>query len=92
MAQLSLDVSRWRMVRMALPLKRFQFAQIRVWSRNDQVRFDWLVANGFFVEAGDGLFELTDKGHAAADLGYYEWNPEPRVPEPGKPARKRGKK
>ena len=34
--------------------------------------FDWLVAEGFFVPVGDGRYELTDKGQAAADLGFYE--------------------
>ena len=93
MAQLSLDVSRWRMLRMALPLKQFRFTQLRQWSRNDQERFDWLTANGLFVEVGDGLFEMTDKGHAAADLGYYEWEPPAKAVEPdATPARKRRKK
>jgi hypothetical protein len=43
--------------------------------RRDQADFDWLVANGLFVAVGDGWYELTERGHASADLGYYEWEP-----------------
>ena len=82
MARLSLHVSHWRMIRMALPLKQFRYAQIRIEVQKDKRCFDWLVANGFFMDVGDGLFELTDKGHAAADLGYYEWNPPAKAVEP----------
>ena len=93
MARLSLHVSHWRMIRMALPLKQFRFAQIRTWVRKDKRCFDWLLSNGFFVDVGDGLFELTDKGHAAADLGYYEWDPPAKVVEPEeRSVRAKGKK
>ena len=93
MAQLSLEAPPWRMIRRALKVKPFRFADVRDMARKDQARFDWLVANGFFVDVGDGLFELTDKGHSAADLGYYEWEPEPKAVVPDvKPAGKKGKK
>jgi hypothetical protein len=93
MAQLSLDVTRWRMLRMALKQKRFAFEDLRLWVRRDRTHFDWLVAEGFFVQAADGRFEVTLKGVAAADLGYYEWEPPARETELGQtPGRKRGKK
>ena len=89
MAQLSLEAPTWRMIRRALKVMSFRFADVRDMARKDQVRFDWLLAKGFFVDVGDGLFELTDKGHAAADLGYYEWEPGPKAVEPDvKPERK----
>jgi len=63
---------RWRMLRRVLRKKRFQFPDCRNFARHDQVHFDWLVEKGFFAEAGDGWYEVSDKGKAAADLGYYE--------------------
>jgi hypothetical protein len=41
-------------------------------SRNDQMHFDWLLSAGFFKEAGDGYYTVTDRGREAADLGFYE--------------------
>jgi hypothetical protein len=73
MAQLSLGENRWRMLRRVLKKKRFRYADARNMTRHDQAHFDWFVANGFVAPAGDGTFELTDKGRAAADLGLYEW-------------------
>ena len=73
------------MLRRALKRKRFRFGDCRNQRRHDQKDFDWLVANGMFVVAGDGGYELTDKGRAAADLGFYEW-------EPARPPATRGKK
>ena len=75
MAQLSLGESKWRMVRMALNKKKFRFQDCRNYRRNDQLDFDWLVANGLFVQVGDEVYELTAKGKASADMGYYEWEP-----------------
>jgi len=75
MAQLSLGESRWRAVRRVLRKRRFGPADCRNGTRHDQKDFDWLVANGLFVPVGGGLYELTDKGKAAADLGFYEWEP-----------------
>ena len=80
MAQLSLGECKWRMVRMVLKKKRFRFEDARNQTRHDQMHFDWLVANGLFVSLGDdGWFELSEKGKAAADLGYYDFNPAPPV-------------
>ena len=75
MAQLSLGESKWRMVRMALKKRRFRLQDCRNYRRKDQLDFDWLVANGLFIQVGDSFYELTDKGKASADLGYYEWEP-----------------
>ena len=72
MALISLGESRWRMVRRVLRKKRFAYSDCRNQTRHDQEHFDWLVANGFFVPAGEDRFEVTDKGRAAADLGFYE--------------------
>ena len=41
-------------------------------TRQDKEHFEWLVRTGFFVEAGEGCYELTDRGRASADLGFYE--------------------
>ena len=60
------------MLRRVLRKKRFQFDDARNMSRNDRVHFDWLVEGGFFKEAGDGHYEVTEKGREAADLGFYE--------------------
>lgn len=75
MAQLSLGESKWRMVRQVLRKKRFRYEDARNMTRFDQGHFDWLLANGFFEEVGQGWYELTDKAKAAADLGMYEWEP-----------------
>ncbi|MDB5313880.1 MAG: hypothetical protein JWO38_8082 [Gemmataceae bacterium] len=75
MAQFSLSIGRWRMVRIALRKKRTRFEDLRSMARRDQSDVDWLVANGFFNKVGDGLYELTDKGRDAADQGFYEWQP-----------------
>ena len=75
MAQLSLGESRWRMLRRALKKKRFEYDYVRNMARQDQAHFDWLLDNGFFAAAGDGAFEVTDKGRVAADLGEYQWEP-----------------
>ncbi|MDB5309724.1 MAG: hypothetical protein JWO38_3926 [Gemmataceae bacterium] len=73
MAQLSLSENKWRMVRRVCRKKRFRYEDARNMTRHDQVHFDWLVAEGFFVQTGEGLYELAGKGKDAADLGYYEW-------------------
>ena len=75
MAQLSLGESRWRMVRRALKAKWFNFDDCRGQRRQDRTDFDWLVAEGMFSAVTDGQYELTDKGKASADLGYYDWEP-----------------
>jgi hypothetical protein len=72
MARLSLGESRWRMLRRVLRKKKFRYEDSRSMTRNDQVHFDWLVENGFFVEVGESLYEVTEKGKDAADLGLYE--------------------
>ena len=72
MAQLSLGESKWRMLRRVLRTKRFRFADCRNMTRHDKEHFGWLVKGGFFVEVADGCYEVTDKGKAAADLGFYE--------------------
>ena len=75
MAQLSLGESRWRMLRRVVKKKRFEYADCRNMTRFDQGHFDWLVDNGLFAAAGDGSFEVTEKGRAAAELGLYDWEP-----------------
>ncbi len=75
MAQLSLGECRWRMVRRVLRKKRFRYEDCRNMTRHDEQHFDWLVENGFFVAAGEGWYELADKGRSAADLGLYDWEP-----------------
>ena len=72
MALLSLGESKWRMLRRVLKRKRFRYDDARNMTRHDRVHFDWLVDNGLFVAVGDGLYELTDRGKAAAELGLYE--------------------
>jgi hypothetical protein len=75
MAQLSLGEGKWRMLRLVLKKKRFRYTDARNMTRHDQQQFDWLLANEFFAVAGEGTFEVTDKGKAAADLGLYDWEP-----------------
>ena len=72
MAMISLGESKWRMVRRALKKKTFTPADVRNHARADRAQFDWLVANGFFVAVGKERYEVTAKGRAAADLGFYE--------------------
>ena len=72
MALISLGESRWRMLRRALKAKKFTFTECRNQTRNDQEHFEWLVEHEFFNSLGEGLFEVTAKGKAAADLGFYE--------------------
>ncbi len=74
------------MVRMVLKKKRFRFEDARNQTRHDSMHFEWLVANGLFSAIGDEWYELTDKGKAAADLGFYEFNPS--VPVVAKVARR----
>jgi hypothetical protein len=69
---LSLGESKWRMVRRVLKKKKFRFEDARNQARLDQKHFDWLVGHGLFVSVGDGVYEVTDTGRAAADLGLYE--------------------
>jgi len=97
MAQLSLSVGMWRMVRLAERKKRFRFEDTRSMARRDRGDFDWLVANGFFAPAGDGWYVVTPKGVIAGDMGYYEWEPPKRTaPPPPPPAvptpKRKGKK
>jgi hypothetical protein len=75
MAQLSLGESRWRMLRRGLKKKSFKYEDVRNMTRHDQQHFDWLVENGLFRQAGPDHYELTEKGRAAADLGFYDWQP-----------------
>lgn len=75
MAQLSLGECKWRMVRMVLKKKRFRFEDARNQTRHDKMHFDWLVANGLFSPIDGQWYELTEKGKAAADLGFYEFAP-----------------
>ena len=75
MAMLSMGESRWRMVRRVLRRKRFGYADCRNQTRHDKVHFEWLVGNGFFAAVGDDQYEVTAKGKAAADLGFYDWQP-----------------
>jgi hypothetical protein len=72
MAQLSLGEVKWRMARRVLNLKTFTVADARNQTRHDRKHFDWLVAHGFFVRAGEDTYEVTEKGRAAAELGLYE--------------------
>lgn len=79
MAQLSLGESKWRMVRRALSKKRFTLADVRDMTRHDKKHFEWLIENGFFVAVGGGRYELTEKARKSADLGFYDWEPAPKV-------------
>ena len=89
----SLGESRWRMVRVGLRLKRFRFEDTREMRRSDKANFDWLIENGFFQLLGDEVYQLTPKGVASADMGYYEWNLTPTLPKKQvNPIRKSGKK
>ncbi len=59
---------------MVLKKKRFRFEDARNQTRHDRMHFDWLVANGLFSAIDEVWFEMTEKGKAAADLGYYEFS------------------
>jgi hypothetical protein len=76
-AQLSLAETKWRMLRRVVKKWRFAYADCRSMTRADEAQFDWLVEYGFFAVAGDGTFEMTDRGKAAAALGLYDWEPGP---------------
>ena len=72
MALISLGEGKWRTVRRVLKKKTFSYADARNQTRHDRAHFDWLVENGFFAQVGDDRYEVTAKGKAAADLGFYE--------------------
>jgi hypothetical protein len=72
MAQLSLGESKWRMLRRVIRKKRFTYPDARSMTRADEAHFEWMVDKGFFVAVGDDWYEVSDKGRAAADLGFYE--------------------
>lgn len=72
MAAISLGESRWRMVRRVLKRKKFRFEDSRNMTRHDQLHFDWLVANGFFNDLGNGWYVATDRAKEAADMGFYK--------------------
>ena len=102
MAQFSLSMSRWRMLRMALKKKKSKFEDLRNMLRKDRDDLDWLIKIGFIADAGDGNYELTSAGSEAADMGYYEMDlsrkpapaptpaPAPE-PEPEPAPKKKGK-
>lgn len=73
MAQLSLGEARWRILRLALRHKQFQFNDVRTWTRHDRRHFDWLLTREFIVLVDDETYELTDRGRESADLGFYEF-------------------
>jgi hypothetical protein len=75
MSLLSVGENKWRMLRRVVRKKTFTFADARNMSRYDRVQFDWLVAHGFFTPVRHGVYELTELGRAAADLGEYDWEP-----------------
>jgi hypothetical protein len=77
MAQLSLGESRWRMVRLALKRKKFRYQDCRNMARQDEAHFEWLLAQGLFRDLGDGWYEVTADGKAAAELGFYETDARP---------------
>jgi hypothetical protein len=60
------------MLRRVVRKKRFLYTDTRNMTRSDALYFEWLVEHGFFVSVGDEWYELTDKGKASADLGFYE--------------------
>lgn len=94
MAQVSLTISRWRMLRLAMKKKKqFRFEDVRSMARRDWSDLEWLISNGMVVDVGNGFYELTDKGKESADLGFYDWQPPPRRPEPAaaEPAKRRKK-
>ena len=92
MVMVSLNVSRWRILRLALKKKRSKFEDLRSMRRQDQNDVDWLVKNGLLAEVGDGFYELTDIGRVSADLGYYDWTPPTRPAAPESAAQPAGKR
>ncbi len=91
MALLSLGERRWRMLRRVVKKKRFTFEDAQNYTRHDRRHFDWLVENGFVAVAGEDVFEVTDKGKAAADLGLYDWEPAAHAATPPATKPKKGK-
>ena len=85
MAQLSLGENKWRMLRRVLKLKRFKYEDARNQARPDRPHFDRLLANEFVTQVGDDVYQLTERGRAAADLGLYDWEPPAGVGPPAKP-------
>jgi hypothetical protein len=76
MAELSMGELKWRMLRLALKKpRRFRFEDVRPMTRKDREHLDWLAARGFVSDLGGGLYAITDRGKAAADLGMYEHQP-----------------
>ena len=84
MAQFSLTIGRWRMLRMATRKKKSHFDDLRNMARHDQEDVAWLVEIGYLTDLGDGYYALTPKGVEASDMGYYEMD----VPATSKPAAK----
>lgn len=72
MAQVSMGECRWRMLRRVLRKKRFRYEDARNMTRQDPMHFEWLHENAFVATVGDEWYTVTPRGHAAADLGYYE--------------------
>lgn len=72
MALVGLGELKWRMLRRVVRKRRFRYEHARNMSRNDKRYFEWLLANGFFEDLGEGWYRVTDKGRAAAELGQYE--------------------
>lgn len=89
MALLSLGESRWRMLRRVIKKKQFKYEDARGMTRADQTHFDWLLTNGFFAVAEKGLYTMTDRGRAAADLGEFELEPEADATPPKRRANPR---
>ena len=73
MAMLSLGESRWRMLRRVIGQKRFKYEDARNMNRKDEANFEWLVEHGFFTDLGNEFFQVTAKGSASAELGFYEF-------------------
>ena len=89
MALLSLGENRWRMLRRVLRKKLFKYDDTRNQTRHDQRDFDWLVNGGLFAVVGDGMYAVTEKGRAAAELGLYDLEPAPAATPPATGSRKR---
>ena len=78
MARYSSGVAKWRMVRRALTQNRFAFAGVRDMTRHDAKHCAWLIENELYADVGAARYEITERGRAAADLGFYDWQPRPR--------------
>jgi len=90
--QVSLSIAHWRMLRKGLGKKRFEFEQLREMQRQDRKVFDWLVDNGFFAAVDGEKYQVTDKGKASADQGFYEWTPPPAAtPKKGRNRKPKGR-